>query len=189
MGKIVVVAASFGGVAALARIVSGLSGPCGATFLVVLHIGALPSLLPDILGQVTTLPVTHAVDGAPIEPGHIYVAPPDRHMLVEPGRVRLSTGPKVKHTGPAADPLFTSAAEAYGSSVVGIVLTGWDGDGAEGLRAIKEHGGLAIVQDPSKALASEMPAHAIAADHPDLCLSLDEIAAKLREFCKVDQME
>ena len=124
-GKIVVVAALFGGVAALARIVSGLSGSCGATFLVVLHIGDLPSLLPEVLGQVTTLPVTHAVDGASIEPGHIYVAPPDRPLLVEPGRVRLSTGPKVRHTRPAADPLFTSAAEAYGSSVVGIVLTGW----------------------------------------------------------------
>lgn len=185
MAKMVVVAASFGGVAALSRIVAGLPEPCEATFLIVLHIGGLPSLLPEILSRVTTLPVKHATDGEPIEPGHIYVAPPDRHLLVEPGRIRLSTGPKANRTRPAADPLFMSAAEAYGDKVIGIVLTGWDGDGADGLRAIKRHGGLAIVQDPSEAVAPEMPIHAIAADHPDLCLLLDEIAARIQELCQV----
>jgi two-component system chemotaxis response regulator CheB len=115
-----VVAASFGGVAALSRIVAGLSEPCEAAFLIVLHIGGLPSLLPEILSRVITLPVKHAIDGEPIEPGYIYVAPPDRHLLVEPGRIRLSTGPKANRTRPAADPLFMSAAEAYGDKVIAL---------------------------------------------------------------------
>jgi two-component system, chemotaxis family, protein-glutamate methylesterase/glutaminase len=103
--------------------------------------------------------------------------------LIEPGRMRLSQGPKVHHTRPAADPLFMSAAEAYREQVIGIVLTGGDGNGAAGLRQIKAHGGLAIVQDPDEAQAPGMPRAALAADHPDLCLSLPEITTKLRTLC------
>ena len=188
MPKIVVAAAASGSVAALDRIFFGLGHPCTVAILVVLHVGSLPSLLPQILRRVTSLSVAHALDGEPIEAGHIYVAPPDLHMLVLPGRIGLSRGPKVNQTQPAADPLFMSAAAAYGKNVVGIVLTGWDSDGADGLRRIKEWGGCAIVQYPGEAVAPVMPRSAIARDHPDLCLSLDGIAAKLRNFCAADKI-
>jgi two-component system chemotaxis response regulator CheB len=124
-----------------------------------------------------------AQDGALIEAGHIYVAPPDHHMFLGPGRIRLSQGSKVHHTRPVADPLFISAAETYGHRVMGIVLSGGDGDGAAGLRAITEHGGTSLVQDPKEAAIPSMPRAAIMADHPDTCLPVAEIAQRVRVFC------
>jgi two-component system chemotaxis response regulator CheB len=97
--------------------------------------------------------------------------------------IRLSQGPKLHHTRPAADPLFVSAAEAHRQQVLGIVLSGGDGDGADGLRAIVEHGGTAFVQDPKEAANPSMPSAAIAADHPHGCLSIEEIAKCVRSFC------
>ena len=146
--------------------------------------GRHTSILPEILAGSTKLPVLFPPDGAWVRPGHIYVAPPDQHMLVKGGQIRLSRGPKIHHTRPAADPLFASAAIEYGEGVVGIVLTGWDGDGASGLRASKEHGGEATVQDPREAIAPEMPLAAIAADHPDACLPLNAIAKRVHDLCE-----
>jgi two-component system chemotaxis response regulator CheB len=97
--------------------------------------------------------------------------------------IRLSQGPKLHHTRPAADPLFISAAEAHGRHVLGIVLSGGDSDGAVGLRAIAEHGGTAFVQDPKEAANPSMPSAAIAADHPHGCLSIEEIAKRVGSFC------
>jgi two-component system, chemotaxis family, protein-glutamate methylesterase/glutaminase len=183
MGAIVVIAASEGGLLALRRIVSALPSDCAASVFIVLHIGNHRSLLPQILRGVTTLPVEHPHDDTPIEPNHIYVAPPDHHMVLEAGRIRLNRGPKVNHTRPAADPLFISSAAAYGERVIGIVLTGGGSDGAVGLRAIKNGGGLALVQDPHEAPAPWMPRAAITADRPDLCLSVAEIAERVAKFC------
>jgi two-component system chemotaxis response regulator CheB len=183
MGRFVVIAASMGGVDALRLLVTALPVRCTASIFVVLHIGSYKSVLAQVLSPLTSLVVAQPMDGASIEPGHIYLAPPDQHMVIEPGRIRLSRGPKVHHTRPAADPLFMSAAEVYREQVIGIVLTGGDGDGAAGLRQIKAHGGLAIVQDPDEAQAPGMPLAALAADHPDLCLSLPGITAKLRTLC------
>ncbi|MDR7035819.1 chemotaxis response regulator CheB [Methylobacterium sp. BE186] len=104
-------------------------------------------------------------------------------MRLERGRVRLDQGPKVKHCRPAADPLFTSAAEAYGERVVGIVLSGWDSDGSEGLRAIKAHGGTTFVEHPDEAKVPGMPLSAIAADHPDACLGVDALAERVATLC------
>jgi two-component system chemotaxis response regulator CheB len=118
-----------------------------------------------------------------IEAGHVYVAPPDQHMVLEPVRIRLNQGPKVHHTRPAADPLFISAAESHGRRVMGIVLSGGDSDGAAGLRAIATHGGTALVQDPDEAVASGMPQAALMADHPDACLPVEKIALRVRAFC------
>jgi two-component system chemotaxis response regulator CheB len=101
-------------------------------------------------------------------------------MVLKPERVRLNHGPKVHWARPAADPLFISAAQAYGERVIGLVLSGGDNDGAEGLRAIKQHGGRALVQKPKEAVQPSMPEAAIARDHPDACLSVGEIA-KLME--------
>jgi two-component system chemotaxis response regulator CheB len=104
-------------------------------------------------------------------------------MLLEPSRVRLNQGPKVHHTRPAADPLFISAAKVYGEHVIGIVLSGGGNDGADGLRAIKEHGGIALVQRPQDALTPSMPLSAIAAVHLDAVLSIPEIVQCVVALC------
>ena len=109
------------------------------------------------------------------------MAPPDRHILLARSVVRLNSGPKVHHTRPAADPLFISAAKIHREGVMGIVLSGGDGDGAEGLRLIKEHGGMAIVQRPEDAAQPSMPLAALVADHPD-CLTIGEIIQRVRAF-------
>ena len=105
-------------------------------------------MLPHLLQREGKLPAAFAEDGQTIERGHIYVAPSDCHMLVEQDRIRLDRGPKVHHTRPAADPLFVSVAAAYGKHVMGVVLSGADSDGTDGLRAIKAHGGIALVPAP-----------------------------------------
>ena len=142
------IAASAGGLDPLRRIIAALPVPCTAAVFVVMHIGPYPSVLPHLLGGRHV--ATFAQDGTPIEAGHIYIAPPDHHMYLGISSIRLSQGPKLHHTRPAADPLFITAAEAHGQQVLGIVLSGGDGDGADGLRAIVEHGGTAFVQDPKK---------------------------------------
>jgi two-component system chemotaxis response regulator CheB len=180
---IIVIAASLGGLVPLQRIVSRLPRRCAAPVFIVMHVGHHSSQLPRILRRVTQLPVLHPPNDTPIRPGHVYVAPPDHHMRVDQGCIRLSRDAKVNHARPAADPLFMSAARSYGSDTLGVVLTGGDGDGAAGLRAIKENGGIALVQDPREALAPSMPRTAIAADHPDLCLSIEEIADFVAAFC------
>jgi two-component system chemotaxis response regulator CheB len=103
-------------------------------------------------------------------------------MVLEADRIRLDQGPKVHHTRPAADPLFISAAKTHGRRVMGIVLSGGDGDGAAGLRAVAEHGGTAFVQDPDEAVVPSMPRAAILADHPDACLPIEDIVRRVCVF-------
>jgi two-component system chemotaxis response regulator CheB len=182
MDPIVVIAASAGGLNPLRQIVAALPEHCAASIFVVVHVGPNRSVLPSILSR-SGFPATFATDGAMIEPGHIYVAPPDRHIVLEPGRIRLSDGPKVHNTRPAADPLFISAAETYGSRVIGIVLSGGDGDGAAGLRSIKHRGGMALVQNPDEATSPSMPLAALAVDNPDASLSAEAIAERVAKLC------
>ena len=183
MNPIILIAASAGGLDPIRQIVAALPIPCGASVFVVRHIGNLQSVLPDLLTEAAGLPATHAQDGSLIEAGHIYVAPPDHHMILEVGRIRLNRGPKIHFTRPAADPLFISAAEVYGARVVGIVLSGNGADAAVGLRTIKEHRGIALVQHPADARAPEMPRSAIMADHPDAVLSVAQIAQRVGDLC------
>jgi two-component system, chemotaxis family, protein-glutamate methylesterase/glutaminase len=183
MDAIVVIAASAGGLEPLLRIITALPTPCSASVFIVMHIGRRKSMLPYLLQREGKLPATFAEDEQAIEPGHIYVAPPDCHMLVERDLIRLDRGPKVRYTRPAADPLFVSAAAAYGKRVIGVVLSGGDGDGAVGLRTIKAHGGMALVQRPDEATIPSMPLAAIAADHPDHSLPAHEIAQRVRAIC------
>ena len=183
MDSIVVIAASAGGLEPLVRIIAALPAPCSASVFIVMHIGRRKSMLPHLLQREGKLPAAFAQDGQAIAPGHIYVAPPDCHMLVERDRIRLDGGPKVRHTRPAADPLFVAAAAAYGKRVIGVVLSGADSDGTDGLRAIKAHGGIALVQHPEEATIPSMPLAAIAADHPDGSLPAHEIAQRVRAFC------
>jgi len=183
---VVVIGASAGGVAALVELVGGLPPDLpAALFIVVHHPTDAPSKLPRILSRAGSLPAAHATDGERIEPGRIYVAPPDQHLLVRDGFVEVSSGPPEHRLRPAVDPLFRSAAEAYGARVIGVVLTGNLEDGASGLAAIKERGGQAVVQDPANAEYDGMPRSAVehvAADH---VVPLAELAALLTELITV----
>ena len=151
--EIVVIGTSSGGVEALTKIVGGLPKDFPATVLIVMHTSPhSPGYLPKILTRAGHLPVTHAEDLERISRGHIYVAPPDQHLLIEPrGYIRITRGPKENRFRPAIDPLFRSAALAFGPRVIGVILTGSLDDGTPGLKAIKRRGGLAIVQDPVEA--------------------------------------
>ena len=117
-------------------------------------------MLPKILARNAQVPVAHARDGEPIELGRVYVAPPDRHLLVHQDHVRVVRGPRENNHRPAVDPLFRSAALAYGPRVIGLVLSGSLDDGAAGMQAISRAGGVAIVQDPDDALYRSMPENA-----------------------------
>jgi two-component system, chemotaxis family, protein-glutamate methylesterase/glutaminase len=177
---IIVVGTSAGGVDALIRLVSPLPPDLGAALFIVLHRPSdTPNLLGGILQSVSVLPVLDGVDGEAIMPGHIYVAAPDRHLLIEQGRVRLTRGPKENRFRPAIDPLFRSAAASYGPRVIGVVLTGTLDDGTAGLWAIKDRGGIAIVQDPQEAMYPSMPQSAMENVAVDYCLPIHEIAATL----------
>jgi two-component system chemotaxis response regulator CheB len=173
--SIVVIGASAGGVTALRDLASRLSPPPAAPILVVLHIGAQRSELPAILNAAGPTPAKHGEDGELIRPGHIYLAPPDRHMMVDGRRIRLSRGPKENWARPAIDPLFRSAAMAYGPSAIGVVLTGNLNDGSAGLYEIKRHGGIAIVQDPENATHPAMPQSAADQVDVDYCVSLTDL--------------
>jgi two-component system, chemotaxis family, protein-glutamate methylesterase/glutaminase len=174
--KIIVIGASHGGVGALERIVAGLHSHLNAAVFIVLHIGSSTrSSLPATLGRAGPLPAAWARHAERILPGHIYVAPPDQHMLLAQGYVRTAHGPKENHTRPAVDPLFRSAALAYGADVIGVVLTGNLDNGTAGLLAIKDCGGITVVQDPNEALAPSMPLSALQHVAIDHCLPLDAI--------------
>jgi two-component system, chemotaxis family, protein-glutamate methylesterase/glutaminase len=145
---IIVIGASYGGVEALKVLVSGLpKGFHASVFLVQHRTSHAPDLLPGILMKARPLPASSPADFEPIEQGHIYVAPPGYHMILERGLVRLIYSPKGNRARLAIDPLFRSAAYAYGPRVVGLVLTGLLNDGTAGLWAVKDRGGTAIVQD------------------------------------------
>jgi two-component system, chemotaxis family, protein-glutamate methylesterase/glutaminase len=180
---IIAIGASAGGVEALTGLVRVLPADLPASIFVVLHTWPRgTSYLPSILRAAGALKAVHPEDNTPIERGMIYVAPPDFHLMVEPGRVRIVKGPRENRTRPAIDPLFRSAARAYGPRVVGVVLSGTLDDGSSGLIAIKRRGGVAIVQDPDEAAFNAMPASALLAVKADFCLPVREIAHKLADL-------
>ncbi|MDQ5838090.1 MAG: chemotaxis protein CheB [Acidobacteriota bacterium] len=177
---IIVVGTSAGGIEALKTIAGGLPRDFPASVFVVLHTSPeSPGILADILARAGALPASNAVDGERIQPGRIYVAPPDRHLIIEPNRVRLTRGPKENRFRPAVDPLFRSAAQVYGPRVIGVILTGNLDDGTAGLWAVKRLGGTAVVQDPEEALAPSMPRSALRQMKVDYCLPVAEIAPLL----------
>jgi two-component system, chemotaxis family, protein-glutamate methylesterase/glutaminase len=178
-GPVVVVGASLGGVEALRRLARNLPADFRAPLVAVLHIGANPSILPALISQAGPLVACHAKQGMPLEPGKIFIAPPDQHVLIQDDSLILSKGPKEHHARPAIDPLFRSAALSRGAEVIGVVLTGLLDDGTAGLQAIKAAGGTAIAQDPAEAMEPSMPASARRHVDLDHCLDLDDIAALL----------
>lgn len=167
---IVVIGASMGGVDALTRLVRGLPPGLPASLFAVCHFPpGGRSVLPEILSRSGPLLAVHAADGEPFNPGQIYVAPPDQHLLLQAnGRLRLTYGPRENHHRPAIDPLFRSAAKAFGPRVIGVVLSGALHDGTAGLLAVRNAGGIAVVQDPADAMMAAMPESATriaGADH------------------------
>ncbi|OUL21596.1 chemotaxis protein CheB [Nostoc sp. 106C] len=178
---LIVVGGSAGGVTALTDLVKQLPAALNAAVMVVVHVHSeSPSILAEILNSAGKLPASTAQDGEAIEKGRIYVAPPDYHLRVKPGYLQLTKGPRENHHRPAIDPLFRTAARAYGRRVVAVVLTGMLDDGTAGLMAVKMRGGVAVVQDPDDAMYSSMPHSALEnVDDIDYILPLSEIPSIL----------
>ena len=161
---IVALGASAGGIEALQRLMRELPEDLPAAVCLVLHIPATSrSLLADIISRQTALPVTSAIDGERLVVGHVYVAPPDRHLRVRAGSIELDRGPKENGVRPAIDPLFRSAAGAYGERAIAVVLSGSLSDGAGGAAAVAAAGGAVLVQEPDDAVVPSMPESALAA--------------------------
>src|SRR5436305_9170801 len=170
---IVVMGASAGGVETLATLVGGLPAEFPAAIFVVLHL--LPtarSVLPEILDRVGPLSAAAAANGEEIDRGRVYVAPPDRHMLLTPGGVKLTNGPRENGHRPALDPLFRSAARTFGERGIAVVLSGSLDDGTAGLRLVKRSGGATVAQDPDDALYRGMPESAVANGAADYVVPL-----------------
>jgi two-component system chemotaxis response regulator CheB len=177
---IVVIGCSAGGVEALPRVLQQLPTDLAAAVFIVQHLAATSSPhLAGILGRTSRLPIAWAGQGDRIERGHVLIAPPDVHMLVHDSHVQLTRGARENHSRPSIDKLFRSAAAAYSSRVIGVLLTGMLGDGVAGLRAIREAGGFVIVQDPLDAAYPELPGRAVAALSPDRTLPLDAIGVAI----------
>jgi two-component system, chemotaxis family, protein-glutamate methylesterase/glutaminase len=175
VARIVVIGGSQGGVQALRTVLAGLPAGFPVPLLVVQHIGAMESVLPAILSDAGALDAAFAAHGELLEPGRIYVAPPDHHMLVNDGVVELSRGPRENWARPAVDPLFRSAARFHGPDVIGVLLSGRLNDGTAGLYEIKRQGGIAMVQTPREAQAPDMPQSALDNVPVDYCLPIAEM--------------
>jgi two-component system chemotaxis response regulator CheB len=150
----------------------------------VVHIGASRSILPSILNDMRRLPASFAAQDERIRAGHIYVAPPDHHLTVKDGRLKLSRGPRENWTRPAIDPLFRCVAQEYGPAAIGVILTGNLSDGTVGLYEIKQHGGTAIVQEPGDAEAPSMPMSALNNVAVDYCVPLVKIPELLTRLVR-----
>jgi two-component system chemotaxis response regulator CheB len=184
---IIVIGGSAGSHSALRQILSDLPPELPASILIATHVPTTgPSHLADALASAGPLPVTRAVDGQPLERGCVYTAIPDHHLLLVDGIMRLGDGPRENMSRPAIDPLFRSAALAYGPRAVGVVLSGLLNDGASGLSAIKQCGGTAVVQHPLDAHADQMPLAALETITPDEVAPAKEIGRILTEIVASD---
>ena len=189
MGKrdIMVMGGSAGSAVALRRIIGALPRDFTGSVFVTVHIPTnRPSHLSEILDRAGALPVSLAADGQPIEGGRIYVAAPDRHLLVMKGMIQLGNGPRENMVRPSIDPMFRSAALSYGPRVVGVILSGMLNDGASGLFAIKRAGGVALVQHLLEAVEDGMPRAALEAVEVDHVVSAEEIGELLVSLARTD---
>ncbi|HYU64590.1 MAG TPA: chemotaxis protein CheB [Verrucomicrobiae bacterium] len=178
---IVAIAASAGGVIALTEILGRLPAHFGAIVVIVQHVDPRHrSLMPQVIGRQSRLPVRHAQDGMELEPDHVYLAPPDEHLLINgDGTVTLTHTELVNFVRPSADLLFESVAAAYGKRAIAVVLTGTGHDGSIGVTAIKQRGGTVIAQDEASSEFFGMPSAAIKTGAVDFVLSLDAIPSAL----------
>ncbi|MGE0258465.1 MAG: chemotaxis protein CheB [Alphaproteobacteria bacterium] len=179
---VIAIGGSAGALDVMLAVVGGLPADFGGNVFVVSHIGAHRSHLPQLLSRAGPLPASHPEDGETIRPGVVYIAPPDRHMLVLGHAIRLSRGPRQHFTRPAINPLFHSVARNFGPRAIGVVLSGTGSDGATGLHAIRQAGGLAVIQDPATALYPDMPRNAARAVRPNHLVAIDELPGLLMRF-------
>ena len=180
---IVVIGASAGGVEALRELTAELPSGLDAALLVVVHMpSSWDTNLPSILSRKGGIQGVRAAADQPIEHGHIYVAAPDHHLVLDDGRIHLWRGPKENLHRPAINPLFRSAAVTYGERVIGVILSGAMDDGSAGLWWVKQYGGLAVVQDPGDAQYPDMPKNALQHVSADYVLSAPEIGRSLRSM-------
>jgi two-component system chemotaxis response regulator CheB len=177
---VIVLGASAGGVVALTELFHALPTDFPGAVVAVLHRSPhYETRLPRVLGRRAKVRVLEPADGEPFQPGSVYIAPRDQHLLIDGERLRLARSAKEHRTRPAIDPLFRSAAKSFGNRVVGVLLTGGGEDGVQGLITIKQAGGISIAQDPHEAPAPSMPAKAIIHDDVDAILTLGMIAKAL----------
>jgi two-component system chemotaxis response regulator CheB len=173
----VVIGASAGGVEVLSVLLAALPASCRLSFFIVMHIPReRPSLLPEVFGTRCALPVKEAEDKEPVQSGTVYFAPPDYHLLIDRGPAfALSSDEPVHFSRPSIDVLFDSAADIYGERLVGVILTGANQDGAEGLAAVGRAGGRTVVQDPVSAAVAYLPESALNEGPVDFVLSLEQL--------------
>ncbi|OUL32991.1 chemotaxis protein CheB [Nostoc sp. T09] len=182
--KIVVIGASSGGLSAIKILLQNIPQDLKSPIIIVQHRHRdSRDKLGDLLQQDTSLIVREVEDKDEILSGYVYLAPADYHLLVESGYFALSTDAPVSYARPSIDVLFESAADVYGEQVIGVILTGANEDGVQGLKMVKSHLGIAIVQEPTTAECAVMPKAAITAVAVDWILPLEEIAKKLVYLC------
>jgi len=183
--ELICIGASWGGLNAVGDILKDIPGDLEQPIVVAQHRhpDSLEGTLAELLRLRIDRPVLDAEDKMPIQARHVYIAPPDYHLLVERGLLALSGDERIQFSRPSIDVLFESAAYAYGPAVIGIILTGANEDGAAGLARIKERGGVAVVQDPAGAVRRTMPDAAIAATSADAILPLEEMGRFLYGLC------
>jgi len=184
---IIVIGASAGGFEALQKLVGTLPAKLPAAVFITLHVSERSlGILPDFLNRAGPLPAANAVDGAPIRTGHIYVAPPDYHLVLRPGRVELTHGPRENMQRPCINVMFRSAANVYEDRVAGVLLTGLLDDGAAGVWEIQQHHGTTIVQDPAEARFRSMPDSAIRGLNVEYIVGLAEMGPLLARLSMAD---
>jgi len=182
---IIVIGGSAGATAPIKTILGALPKDLPAAVFIVLHIPARSiGILSTVAAASGPLPVHEAADGMLVEPGHVYLAAPDHHLILTKGRIRLGRGPRENMARPAIDPLFRSAAAAYGPRVIGVILSGLLNDGASGLEAVKRCGGVTVVQDPADAIADEMPRSALKTVTVDLSVPSARIGDVLSDLAR-----
>lgn len=183
--RIIVMGASTGGFEAFRKIISELPTDFHSPIFIVWHIAPdIRGILPQVLNKVSGIHAAHAYDKEEIKPNRIYVAPPDHHLVIEEGMVRVTHGPKENRFRPAVDPLFRSAAYTYGNRVIGVILSGALDDGTAGLWTVKHFGGITIVQDPMNAEVPSMPENAMREVKVDHCVGVSELSALLVRLSK-----
>jgi two-component system chemotaxis response regulator CheB len=183
---VIVVAASAGGHAIVRRFLSSLPAPFDIPIVLVQHLSPqFPSMLAQLLGRWTALPVKEVEDGEALLSGMVYVAPPDHHVVIDDAhRLRLTSAPREHWVRPSADPLFDSAALAFGEGVLGVILTGNGSDGATGAVSIRKAGGLVMVQDPDTADYSSMPRAALRIGAVDFVVPPDGLASAVTSLAR-----